>query len=47
MLFGSIVMLIVLKGTPVCELFEARIRVITSSLIALNSVEINDGYKWL
>jgi hypothetical protein len=46
MLFGSIIMLIVLKGTPVCELFEAQIRVITSSLIALNSVEINDGYKW-
>jgi hypothetical protein len=46
MLFGSIVMFIILKGTPVCELFDAQIRVITSSLITLNNVEINDGYKW-
>jgi hypothetical protein len=33
------------KKTHVCELIGAQIRVITSSLIALNNVEINGGYK--
>jgi hypothetical protein len=35
MLFGSIVMIDCIKGTPVCEVFEARIRVITSILFAV------------
>ena len=35
------------KKTLVCELIGDQIRVIMTSLIALNNVGINDGYKWL